>query len=227
MKEKEEMNELIPFGGLDAIAQSIAPYPVDFDDAWQWVGYSTKGNALRTLQDNFEENLDFLSIKIKSTGGRPGDGYFLTIDCFKAFCMMAGTERGKEVRRYFLEVEKRYKSLVEGRRLSKFVRRDFTDVIQASGLNDAMHGFAYKQFTDLVNKAVLGVNTKKYREINSLPKDADVRERLAPAQLAAIVKVERLVGAAVEAGADYCKVKDMIACVGIGGVESRESGGAA
>jgi hypothetical protein len=41
------MNELIPFAQLEIIAQSSEAFPVDFDLAWQWIGYSTKGNALR------------------------------------------------------------------------------------------------------------------------------------------------------------------------------------
>jgi phage anti-repressor protein len=220
------MKELIPFSSLEVIAQSINPYPVDFDDAWQWVGYSTKGNALRVLQDNFVEVQDFCLSKLiskKGSGGHNEKRYLLTPDCFKAFCMMAGTEKGKEVRRYFLDIEKRYKALVESRKLSKLVRRDFTDVIQDSGLNTAMHGFAFKQFTDLINKAVLGMEARKYREINNLPKDANVREHVTPVQMASIAKIEKLVGAAIEVGADYCKVKDMIADMGIGKIESRVS----
>jgi hypothetical protein len=60
----------MPFAQLELIAQSLEAFPVDFDDAWQWIGYSTKGNALRMLQDNFKEGKDFLSKLIKSTGGR-------------------------------------------------------------------------------------------------------------------------------------------------------------
>jgi hypothetical protein len=74
-----------------------------------------------------------------------------------------------------------------------------------------MHGFAFKQFTDLINKAVLGMDARKYRETNGLPKDANVREHLTPVQQAGISKIEKLVGAAIDAGADYYKVKDMLA----------------
>jgi phage anti-repressor protein len=224
------MNELIPLNRLEMIAQSIAPYPVDFDDAWQWVGYSTKGNALRVLQDNFEEENDFcLSKKIskKGRGGHNENTYYLSPDCFKSFCMMAGTPKGKEVRRYYLDLEKKYRSLVQDRKLAKLARRDFTDVLQASGLNVAMHGFAFKQFTDLINKVVLGMDARRYREANKLPKDANVREYLTPVQRAGIAKIEKLVGAAIEVGADYYKVKAMITDMGIGVLESRESGGAA
>jgi phage anti-repressor protein len=283
-EEEQRMNELIPFSQLEKIAQSTDLYPVDFDDAWQWVGYSRKDHALEALKVNFEEGIDFDSRKggnqtkgrgggrkaetqdgnlisrnndknqndfdssilinqtfdsglnrnqkiTPSKQGRGGDrrsvAYFLTTDCFKAFCMMAGTQKGKEVRRYYLDIEKKYLSIVQDTRLSKLVRRDFTDVIQSSGLNITMHGFAFKQFTDLINKAVLGMDARKYRETNNLSKDANVREHVTPVQLASIAKIEKLVGAAIEVGADYYKVKDLITDMGIGKIESRGSGGAA
>ena len=103
------MNELAPLKQrFEMIVQSNEAYPVDFDEAWQWIGYTLKANALRVLLDNFEAELYFSSILMKSTGGRPSHRYFLTVDCFKAFCMMAGTERGKEARRYYLAVEKAF-----------------------------------------------------------------------------------------------------------------------
>jgi phage anti-repressor protein len=55
--------------------------------------------------------------------------------------MMAGTPKGREVREYFLDVEEKYLSSVQNAKIAKIIRRDFTDVIQASGLNDTMHGF--------------------------------------------------------------------------------------
>lgn len=35
----------------------------------------------------------------------------LTVDCFKSLGMMAGTEQGKKIRRYFLECERQLKHL--------------------------------------------------------------------------------------------------------------------
>jgi hypothetical protein len=55
--------------------------------------------------------IDYSSILMNRSDGKPGkprDGYMLTVDCFKAFCMMAGTEKGKEVRKYYLRIEKEY-----------------------------------------------------------------------------------------------------------------------
>lgn len=96
-----------------ALIRADDAFPVDFDMAWQWLGYSSKGNARRTLLDNFEEGLDFLSILMKNAQrGRPSESIKLSLDCFKAFCMMAGTEKGKEVRRYFLQCERQLKQLL-------------------------------------------------------------------------------------------------------------------
>jgi len=90
-----------------ALQSSGDDHPVDFDLAWVWLGYSSKQMALKKLKNNFEEGLDFLIDRLKTpTGGRPSDSIRLTIECFKSMGMIAGTDKGKEVRRYFLECEK-------------------------------------------------------------------------------------------------------------------------
>jgi hypothetical protein len=44
---------------LMAIARSTEPYPVDFDPAWQWIGYASKQKGLDSLKRNFDEGMDF------------------------------------------------------------------------------------------------------------------------------------------------------------------------
>jgi len=44
-----------------ALVQSNKPFPVDFDDAWRWIGYSTKQKAKNKLTNNFEEEIDFVT----------------------------------------------------------------------------------------------------------------------------------------------------------------------
>lgn len=90
-----------------SIYTSEEDYPVDLDDAWQWLGYDQKSNCLNKLKNNFEEGEDFSSKSVKSsTGGRPRTAIFLTVDVFKSLGMMAGTSQGKAIRKYFLECEK-------------------------------------------------------------------------------------------------------------------------
>lgn len=105
------------FGTALALVNSTDPFPVEFDAAWQWLGYQRKDYAKETLVRNFERGLDYTSefsgLNRKTPeGGRPSESIYLTIDCFKSFCMMAGTEKGKEVRNYFLECERQLKQAI-------------------------------------------------------------------------------------------------------------------
>lgn len=87
--------------------KSTDPFPVDFDDAVRWIGWTRKATAKTILINNFEEGRDFRrSSRKTSVGGRPSDVYLLTVECFKKMAMMAETEQGDQVRDYFLECER-------------------------------------------------------------------------------------------------------------------------
>ncbi len=89
------------------LLESSDAFPVPLDRAWVWLGYSRKDKAVDTLKSYFEEGVDFSTERGKSpTGGRPSDSYHLTTNCLKEFGMIAKTEQGKLIRRYFLECEK-------------------------------------------------------------------------------------------------------------------------
>jgi len=64
----------------------------------------------RMVEYGFIEGMDFYSILSESTGGRPGTDHQLTIDMAKEVCMIQRTERGKQARQYFIEVEKAWNS---------------------------------------------------------------------------------------------------------------------
>lgn len=96
-----------------ALVESSEQFPVDLDDAWGWLGYATKQKAMRKLEQNFEECLDYninQTVKVQTEGkrtvSRPYTQIQLTVECFKSMGMMAGTEQGKQIRKYFLECEK-------------------------------------------------------------------------------------------------------------------------
>lgn len=99
--------------------QSTEDYPVDFDLAYKWLGYTRKDNALQTLKDNFEKNVDYILLpkegngESQGFGARPSDIYRLTVGCLKEMGMLAKTDKGKQIRRYFLECEKLAKQSYE------------------------------------------------------------------------------------------------------------------
>lgn len=92
-------------------------FPVDFELAWQWIGYTRKNNAKRALETSgFVEGKEFrvlLRSEQNPQGGRPTEEIWLSVDCFKHLAMMAGTEKGREVRQYFIDCEKRLRELAQ------------------------------------------------------------------------------------------------------------------
>lgn len=58
------------------------------------------------LAYGFEEGKDFTPILAESTGGRPSVDHVLTLDMAKELAMIQRTDKGKQARQYFIEVEK-------------------------------------------------------------------------------------------------------------------------
>ncbi|MDN6883911.1 antA/AntB antirepressor family protein [Variovorax sp. CAN2819] len=61
----------------------------------------------------FVENSDYVVLAQKGvnlTGGRPSAEYHFTVEAGKHIGMLSGTTKGREVRKYFLECERRVKS---------------------------------------------------------------------------------------------------------------------
>lgn len=56
----------------------------------------------------FEEGLDFFTLAGKSTGGRPSTEILFTLDTGKEVAMVENNEMGRAIRKYFIEVDKRY-----------------------------------------------------------------------------------------------------------------------
>ena len=73
----------------------------------------------RMCEYGFSEGVDFCSFLSESTGGRPSTDHAITIDMAKEICMIQRTEKGKQCRQYFLDLEKAWNTpeMVIGRAL--------------------------------------------------------------------------------------------------------------
>jgi len=99
---------------------SQEPFPVDFDDAWRWLGYSTKASAKRRLDIRELKNEILLinstgilntHVENYSTAGQPKQKIMMSVDGFKLMGMLTQTDRGRQVRQYYLELEKKMHAL--------------------------------------------------------------------------------------------------------------------
>ena len=64
----------------------------------------------RMCEYGFIEGQDFSSFLSESTGGRPAVDHLIKLDMAKELCMIQRTEKGKQTRQYFIQVEKDYNS---------------------------------------------------------------------------------------------------------------------
>lgn len=83
---------------------STEPFPVDFDLAWVWIGYTRKDSAVKSFESWFTEGIDYIKEEV-STSGRPETKFMISVNCFKEWGMVSRTEKGKTVRSYFIRCE--------------------------------------------------------------------------------------------------------------------------
>lgn len=60
----------------------------------------------RVIEYGFTEGIDFCSKMSESTGGRPAKDYEISVDMAKQICMIQRSEKGKQYRQYFIDLEK-------------------------------------------------------------------------------------------------------------------------
>lgn len=95
-------------------------FVIDFDNVWRWIGFSRKDHAKRVVTKHTLENVDYKIVREEnvvspqignnsvmngSSIGRPRERIMLTPNGFKDFCMQAGTDKGRQVRRYYIAME--------------------------------------------------------------------------------------------------------------------------
>ena len=70
----------------------------------------------RLEQYKFIENEDFICFlkfeKANKYGNKTSKEYYLTVDTAKEICMIENNETGRKIRKYFIEVENRYREII-------------------------------------------------------------------------------------------------------------------
>lgn len=88
-----------------------ADFVIDLDNIWKWLGFSQKIHAKTSLEKHFNDDVDY-KIQLRSTeqtqegrGGHNKQTILLNVRTFKLFCLIAGTEKAKEIHKYFVKME--------------------------------------------------------------------------------------------------------------------------
>jgi len=84
-------------------------FPINLETVFHMIGFANKGNAKRTLENNFTKDEDYKIILLprekKQNAGRCEEEIMLNTDTFKSMCMIAKTPQGKEIRKYYVKLE--------------------------------------------------------------------------------------------------------------------------
>ena len=98
---------------------------VNARDLWDFVGSRKDFSSWIKTKINyygFVEGTDYLvftQLGGNPSGGRPLTEYHLSIDTAKEIAMVENNDRGRKIRRYFIDVEKEWKSGLDAKKLSR------------------------------------------------------------------------------------------------------------
>jgi phage anti-repressor protein len=93
-------------------------YPINLENVFKMIGFANKGNAMKTIKSNFTKDEDykimlFHTEKRKNEGGFNKEDVMLNIDTFKSLCMLAKTDKGKKIRRYYVKLENIHNKIIK------------------------------------------------------------------------------------------------------------------
>jgi len=88
-------------------------YPINLENVYKMIGFANKGNAKRTLENNFTAEEDYKSTFLPSEKGQIArEEIMLNIDTFKSLCMLVKTDKAKDIRKYYVKLENMYNKMI-------------------------------------------------------------------------------------------------------------------
>ena len=93
-------------------------FPINLENVFKMIGFANKGNAKRTLENNFTKDEDYKILLLPKDkqvlhGGHNEEKIMLNVDTFKNLCMMAKTSKGKVIRKYYVKLENVYNEIIK------------------------------------------------------------------------------------------------------------------
>lgn len=113
----------------------------------------------------------------------------------------------KELVRQFYAMRQELLKRQTGRAELKPIRRELTDVIKEREPDDK---WAYKKYTDLAYKSVVGKNSAQIRKERKAPKKANAIDYMKSDEIEAITKRQNQIAVLLEMGMDYTQVKSIV-----------------
>lgn len=168
----------------------------------------------RIVDYEFEEGKDYCSIlSVRSDGkaGKKRTEYLFKTDSAKEIAMVENNGIGRQIRRYFIEVEKHWREEIERRNTYLEAKADFPEFTDAimSAHEEPKH-YHFSNELDMINRIVLGMSAKQFREQYGIQSGKSIRPYLAPEQINAVKSLQRIDIGLIVAIPDFEQRKEVL-----------------
>jgi len=140
---------------------------------WKWAGFARKDAAKRRLK-NLVESVDFLlHTEVERNSGSGGQNkikILLTKDGFKQLLMLANTERGKQIRLYFIDVEKRF-----GREIKESTPFDVVIQKVIGAFDQINHKLSQRETDQLITNQILHEHEERHNQSDERHDKTDIK----------------------------------------------------
>ena len=134
--------------------------------------------------------------------------YHLTRDGFTMLAMGFTGEKAIQFKELYIKRFNEMENYLTSLRLARLEFRDLTDNIQL--MHDPAMNYHYSNETNMINKIVLGMTAKQFREQHGIGEKESIRPHLTAQQIKDIEELQRVDTGFVVAVPDYQDRKDML-----------------
>lgn len=134
--------------------------------------------------------------------------YNLTRDGFTMLAMGFTGEKAIQFKELYINKFNEMERLLTSQKLAKFEFPLLTDNIKS--MHEEPKSYHYSNEMNMINKIVLGISTKEFRELNNIPDKESIRGYLSEEQLKGILELQRIDTGFVLAITDYYDRKKML-----------------
>lgn len=151
----------------------------------------------RIKKYDFVEGIDF--VVVAKTGDGVNSGfqpieYHLSPDMTKQLAMVENNTKGREVRIYYLDLEKRSIAKLDDNKIRAELRceyRPMTTALINSREGKEINPYHFSNEADLINRITLGSTASKFRVFHDIAKDEPIRDYLTIEQKHCLLSLQR------------------------------------
>ena len=173
-------------------------------------------NVLRDIEVILEKcskefgNLNYELSSYKA-GTRKYKEYLMTKDGLVMLVMGYKTKKAMKIKESYINQFNQMKKLIKEREFARIEYKPMTEALKEhrEKLGKKTSYFHYSNEANMINRIVLGMTSKEYREKHNID-NKEVRDNLAPWQLEAIKELQRTNTDLIKMGLDYQDRKDLI-----------------